>query len=120
MVNEAFSQAFGILKSSLPLLLGTSPLDITVAPFLDFDPTTNRVILYADQVYYDETWAESSHIDGIEIYLNERLYDLRIGLPYKYVSITKELNYRLRVVYKHSNLVPKNNIVESKVITYKS
>ena len=69
-------------------------------------------------MYYDETWAEASHIDGIEIYLNEQLYDLLISLPYEYVSITRELNYRLRVVYNNSNLVPKNILVEPKALTY--
>ena len=59
-------------------------------------------------MYYDETWAKASLIDGVQIYFNERLYDLFIGLPYEYVSITGELNYRLRVMYNNSNLVPKN------------
>ena len=43
-----------------------------------------------------------------EIYFNERLYDLFVGLPYEYVSINGELNYRLRVMYNQNNLVPRN------------
>ena len=56
------------------------------------------MILYADQVYYDERWAKVSDMGGVQIYCNERLYDLLIGLPYDSVSITGELNYRLRVM----------------------
>ena len=59
-------------------------------------------------MFYDETWAKASNMVELQIYFNERLYDLFIGLPYEYVSITRELNYRLRVMYNNSNLVPKN------------
>ena len=113
MINAAFRTTFHFLIEQLPNTAGKSPLDATVEPFLDFHPTTNRVILYADQVYYDETWAKASLIDVVHIYFNERLYDLFIGLPYEYVSITGELNYRLRVMYNNSNLVPKNVITPS-------
>ena len=109
MINAAFRAAFKHLKERTTAEApGTSPLDATPEPFLDFDPTTNRVILYADQAFYDETWAKASNLLEVQIYFNERLYDLFIGLPYEYVSITGELNYRLRVMYNNSNLVPKN------------
>ena len=49
----------------------------------------------------------------VEIYFNERLYDLFAGLPYKYVSINGELNYRLRVMYNNNNLVPRNVLLEN-------
>ena len=48
---------------------------------------------------FDELAAEMTGLKYVEIYLNERLYDLFAGLPYKYVSINGELNYRLRVMY---------------------
>ena len=40
-----------------------------------------------------------------------------MGPPYKYASITRELNYRLRVKYNNSNLVPKNVITPSTLST---
>ena len=43
----------------------------------------------------------------MKIYLNERIYDLFVGDPYEFVSITGELKYRLKVVYNNSNLVSK-------------
>ena len=60
----------------MPTTTGISVLDATVAPYLDFDPLTNRVILHADQVFYDESWAGLSAVNVIGTYFNERLYDL--------------------------------------------
>ena len=51
----------------------------------------------------------------VEIYFNERLYDIFAGLPYKYASINGELNYRLRMMYNNNNLVPRNVIPENAI-----
>ena len=101
MINTALSTSFENLRDALPNVGGVSPLDATVAPYLDFGPITNRVILHADQTFYDETWGALSGIETIKIYFNERLYDLLIGLPFEHVSENGELNYRLRVVYNN-------------------
>jgi hypothetical protein len=111
MINTALSTSFENLRDALPKIGGASPIDATVAPYLDFDPLTNRVILHADQTFYDDTWAALSGVQAIKIYFNERLYDLLIGLPFEHVSETGELNYRLRGVYNNSNLVPKSVLV---------
>jgi len=111
MINTALNTSFANLRDALPKIGGVSPLDATVAPYLDFDPLTNRVILHADQTFYDETWAALTGVPTIRIYFNERLYDLLIGLPFEHVAETGELNYRLRVLYNNSNLVPKNVLV---------
>ena len=69
----------------------------------------------AHQFFFDEVGAKVT--DGksfVEIYFNERLYDLFAGLPYEYVSVTGELNYRLRVMYNQSNLVTRNVLVKIK------
>ena len=52
-----------------------------------------------------------SSANSVNIYLNERLYDLFVGVPYEFVSITGELNYRLKVIYDKSNLVSKTVLV---------
>ena len=88
-------------------------LDATVAPYVDFDPLTTRVILHADQAFYDESWAGLSAVNVIRIYFNERLYDLFVGLPYEYVSETGKLNYRLKVAYNSNNLVSKHILMRS-------
>ncbi|MFM7985001.1 MAG: hypothetical protein ACKPKO_37345, partial [Candidatus Fonsibacter sp.] len=76
---------------------GGTILDYAVAPYLDFDPTTNRVILHAQQFYFDEMGPVVRGGYVIKIYFNERLYDLFVGLPYEHLSSEGELNYRLRV-----------------------
>jgi hypothetical protein len=99
------------LRYALSTLGCVSPIDATVAPYLDFDPITNRVALHADRTFYDETWAALSGVQTIKIYFNERLYDLLVRLPFEHVSETGELNYRLKVVYNNSNLVPNSVLV---------
>ena len=116
LVNKALIIALNNLKSLLPTdALGRTALYATVAPYLDFDPTTNRVILHAHQFFFDEVAAETAGIKIVEIYFNERLYDLFVGLPYKYVSINGELNYRLRVMYNNNNFVPRNVLPENTI-----
>ena len=92
----------------VPKLAGVSHLDATSAPYLDFDPLTDRVIWHADQTLYDDTWAALSNMHRIRIFVNERLYDLLAGLPYTYLIMTSELNYRLRVNYNSSHAAPKS------------
>ena len=113
LINNALKEALRRLTVSTPSITGTSVIDATVAPYLDFDPLTNRVILHADQAFYDESWAGLSAVNVIGIYFNERLYDLFVGLPYEYVSETGELNYRLKVAYNNNNLVYKNILTRS-------
>jgi len=68
MINTALSTSFANLRDALPQIGGASPIDATVAPYLDFDPLTNRVILHADQAFYDKTWAALSGVQTIKIY----------------------------------------------------
>ncbi len=110
MVNSTFQEAFADLCAQVPVG-DASPLFATVAPYIDFDVQTNRVIVHAEQNFYDEVYAKLSNLNYIKIYFNERLYDLFVGVPYEFVSNTGELNYRLKVVYNNSNLVPKTVLV---------
>ena len=88
-----------------------SPLFATVAPYIDFDVQTNRVIVHAEQTFYDEVYTELSSVNSVKIYFNERLYDLFVGVPYEFVSNTGDLNYRLKVLYNNSNLISKTVLV---------
>ena len=45
------------------------------------------------------------------MYVNEWLYDIFAGLPYEYVSLEGELNYRLKVMYNNNNLVPRKMLL---------
>ena len=79
-------------------------------PFLDFDPITNRVILHDDILWFDKVLPRRRNIHPIEIYFNERLYDLFVGLPYYYLRrSTDKYAYQLRVKYNNSNAVDKTN-----------
>ncbi|MFM7986872.1 MAG: hypothetical protein ACKPKO_46915, partial [Candidatus Fonsibacter sp.] len=86
---------------------GATIIDYAVAPYLDFDPSTNRVILHAHQYYFDELGTTLQGVYYVQISFNERLYNLFVGLPYEHVSTDGELNYRLRVMFNKNNLVPK-------------
>ena len=65
----------------------------------------------AEQKFYDEMYTTLSTVNSVRIYFNERLYVLFVGVPFEFVSDTGESNYRLRVVYNFSNLVPKTALV---------
>ena len=107
---SALQSAFTDLCTQVPPG-DASPLFPTVAPYLDFDVQTNRIILHAEQNFYDEVYTALSNVNSVKIYFNERLYDLFVGMPYEFVSITGELNYRLNVIYNNSNLVSKTVLV---------
>ena len=51
MINTTLSKSFANLKAALPNIGDATPLDATVAPFLDFDSLTNRAVLYDDQMF---------------------------------------------------------------------
>jgi hypothetical protein len=88
-----------------------NPLFATVAPYIDFDVQTNRVIVHAEQTFYDEVYTELSSVNSGKIYFNERLYDLFVGVPYEFVSNTGVLNYKLHVISNQSNLIYKTVLV---------
>ena len=76
MINLALETAFNVLIVDLLRLEDNTPLDTTVSPFLDFDPHTNKNILYADFFAYDEVYTGVTGTPPVEINFNERLYDL--------------------------------------------
>ncbi|MFM7986271.1 MAG: hypothetical protein ACKPKO_43855, partial [Candidatus Fonsibacter sp.] len=98
MINVALETAFNLLITDLLTITYYTPLDATVSPFLDFDPHTNKNSLYAEFFAYDEVYSRIAGIPPVDIYFNERLYDLRIGLPTSRVSKTGDLNYKVRVI----------------------
>ena len=54
MVNTTLQTAFYTLRAFNPGVFENP--SVCVAPYLDFDSTTNRVILHAEQTRYDETY----------------------------------------------------------------
>jgi hypothetical protein len=122
MVNAALKTAFNDLRTLVtPAVFDVIP---TVAPYLDFDITTNRVILRAEQKRYDETFITfiGGGVPAINIFFNERLFDLFTGMQYTYEIKQGDINYRLRVAYNGGNLVARNVITGydavAKEVTY--
>ena len=87
LVKKAFATAFQNLKTAAPTKDGIGICSTAVAPYLVFDPRTNRSILNAQQFFFDDVANTLTGVPNVEIYFNERLYDLFVGLPYEYVSI---------------------------------
>jgi hypothetical protein len=87
-------------------------MDAIVIPYMVFDVDTNRVTLHADELVFNMT---NSHLfgsilegtsgDPMQIFLNDRLYELFSGLPLRYKSTIDNLNYRLNVIDRYFNIV---------------
>ncbi|MFM7984373.1 MAG: hypothetical protein ACKPKO_34115, partial [Candidatus Fonsibacter sp.] len=83
----------------------------------------NRVILHAEQIRYDdETFLTLTGGPAINIFFNERLFDLFVGMQHTFESIQGDANYRLRVAYNGSNRVTRDVITgydpDTEQITY--
>ena len=57
---------------------------------------------------YDKVYTGMVGIPPVEIYFNERLYNLFVGLPYTYMTTHGDLNYKLKVVSSRSGLFQKS------------
>jgi len=73
LVNTALQEAFAALYTQAPVG-DASPLFATVAPYIDFDVQTNRVIVHAEQTFYDEVYTELSSVKSVKIYFNKKGY----------------------------------------------
>ncbi|MFM7990562.1 MAG: hypothetical protein ACKPKO_65705, partial [Candidatus Fonsibacter sp.] len=96
---------------ALRALVGPVAFDVpkrTLPPYLDFDIITNRVIVHAEQIRYDEPFLTLTSDPAINIFFNERLFDLFVGMQYTFESNQGNANYRLRVAYNGSNLVTRD------------
>ena len=111
--NDALDTSYSTLRASIPKEFHISPVDATTSPFLDFDTTLNRVVLYADNVFYSFSSTEvefKTELDDnprVQIYFNERLYNLFVGLPYTYMTKQGDLNYKLNVAESRAGLFQK-------------
>ncbi|MFM7983991.1 MAG: hypothetical protein ACKPKO_32170 [Candidatus Fonsibacter sp.] len=69
IVNKAFDSALNILISYMPQNdQGATLIDAAVAPYLDVDQTTNRVILHAHQFFFDEVGATVNKLYNVQYY----------------------------------------------------
>ena len=109
MVNAALKTAFLDLRVAVTPVVFDLPKQ-TLPPYLEFDHVTNRVILHAEQIRYDETFILSTGGMAINIFFNERLFDLFVGMQHTLESKQGDANYRLRVAYNGSNLVTRDII----------
>ncbi len=95
LVNKAIETAW----LSLPSLLGSawsSAFGNAVTPFLDFDVSTNRVILSTDERLGKSVGATPNNF--LELRFNERLYELFAGLPSRLAREDGETYYRINIV----------------------
>ncbi len=99
MVNAAFKQKTAFLALRAAVGAATFDQPPTLPPYLDLDIITNRVILHAEQKRYDETFLTllGGGVAAINIFFNERLFDLFTGMQYAYEFKQGDANYRLRV-----------------------
>ena len=104
MVNAALQTAFEDLRTLVTPVTFDQPKP-TQPPYLDFDIITNRVILHAEQIRYNETFLTQTSDLAIHMFFNERLFELFVGVQYTFESNQGDANYRLRVAYNGSNLV---------------
>ena len=103
LINAAFATSYNSLWTLIPKSASSvSPIDPTTSPFLDFDTVSNRVMLYADKAFYTTASANNPRID---IYFNERLYNLFVGLPYTHITKNGDLNYKLKVTESRAGTV---------------
>ena len=109
MVNAALRTAFIALAVAVTPDVFDLPKP-TLPPYLEFDHVTNRVILHAEQIRYDETFLDITLGLAINILFNERLFDLFVGMQHTLESKQGDANYRLRVAYNGSNLVLRDEI----------
>ena len=116
MVNAALSTAWIALRAAVTPVVFDLPKP-TLPPYLEFDHITNRVILHAEQIRYDETFITKTDGMAINIFLNERLFDLFVGMQYTFESSQGDANYRLRVAYNGSNLVTRDEITGYDAVT---
>ena len=104
IVFKDFKGIFFFLSSSLSLSFSLHYL-LIISPYLEFDVQTNRVVFHAEQLFNYEVYTSLSVMGRVNVYLNTRLYDLSVRLPYNLVSTTGELHYRINVLYNNSNSV---------------
>ena len=124
MVNTALQTTYYTLRAFNPGVFENP--SVCVAPYLDFDSITNRVILHAEQTRYDETYTSIANNALNNIYVYKRLFDLFIGMQNTHVSKDGDLNYHMRVIYNNSNLVkrtvldndPNTNAARSNVVPF--
>ena len=109
MVNATLRTAFLALRVAVTPVVFDEPKP-TLPPYLDFDIITNRVILHAEQIRYDETFLTITGGPAINIFFNERLFDLFVGMQYTLESNQGDANYRLRATYNGTNLVTRDVI----------
>ena len=69
------------------------------------------MILYADNDFYSIVFTEAipelQNNPLIDIYFNERLDNLFVGLPYTYMTKHGDLNYKLKVAQSRAGLFQK-------------
>jgi hypothetical protein len=94
MVNYAMQTAWtNVCSQNVPTLNGT------IAPFLEFDPSTNKCTLNAQQSVFDITYAGG--IIPATLVFNSRLMELFVGFQNIFMQYGGDLNYAL--VIKNRN-----------------
>jgi hypothetical protein len=75
LINDKLVEAYNDLKTAIP---GDPVVQLSTAPFLDWDFDSNKATLYADSSLYDKDL-----YPRVSIYFNRAMYGLFSTFPYK-------------------------------------
>ena len=77
IVNKALAVAFSNLRNLMPQHdQGATLMDLAAAPYLDVDPTTNRVILHAHNAFFDEVGGQQHKVYNMSKFTLTRDYTI--------------------------------------------
>ena len=103
LAKSALQEACADLYTQVPVG-DASPLFATVAPYIDADVQTNRVIMHAEHNLYDAVYTELSHANSVTIYFfYEKAIRLVCRSPVRVCINYGRFELQVKVVYNSSN-----------------
>ena len=89
----AIQTAWDILKATFIEGGGSaSYITNTTAPWIDFNPDTNRLFLTADEKFFNSEPGPTS-VGRMKLIFNDRLYELFASMPYRLITNPIDLNF---------------------------
>ena len=85
--------------------LGVQTGDLPYPPYMELNPETYMVTLYAPKFYFDQRDIAPPTLPRMRLYFNTRLYELFTSLPNTFVSYSGDKNYLMRIESSNLNTV---------------
>ena len=79
--------------------------DLPYPPYMELNPETYMVTLYAPKFYFDQRDITPPALPRMRLYFNSRLYELFTSLPHTFTSYSGNKNYLLRIESSNLNTV---------------